>query len=34
LYQIAEHGASLRYSRIEDRLSFSPVGFLPPSLVA
>jgi hypothetical protein len=34
LYQIAEHGASLRCSRMEDRLSFSPVGSLPPGLVA
>jgi hypothetical protein len=34
LYQIAEHGASLRCSRMEDRLSFSPAGSLPPGLVA
>jgi hypothetical protein len=34
LYQIDEHGASLRCGRTEDRLSFSPAGSLPPGLVA
>ena len=34
LYRIAEHGASLRCGRTEDRLSYSPAGALPPELVA
>ncbi len=33
LYRIAEHGASLRCGRTEDRLSYSPAGALPPHLV-
>ncbi len=34
LYRIAEHGASLRCGRTENRLSYSPAGALPPNLVA
>ncbi len=34
LYRIAEHGASLRCGRTEDRLSYSPAGALPPELIA
>jgi hypothetical protein len=34
LYRIAEHGASLRCGRTEERLSYSPAGALPPRLVA
>jgi hypothetical protein len=33
LYRIAEHGASLRCGRTEDRLSYLPAGALPPELV-
>jgi hypothetical protein len=32
--QIAEHGASLRCNRTEDRLHYAPAGMLPPELVA
>ncbi len=34
LYQVAEHGVSLRCGRIEDRLHYTPAGALPPTLVA
>ena len=33
LYQIAEHGVTLRCGRKEDRLHYTPVGALPPTLV-
>lgn len=33
LYRITEHGVSLRCSRTEDRLSYSPTGALPLELV-
>ncbi len=32
LYQIAEHGVTLRCGRTEDRLHYSPAGALPPYL--
>ncbi len=34
LYQIAEHGVTLRCGRTEDRLHYSPSGALPLDLVA
>jgi hypothetical protein len=34
LYRVAEHGATLRCGRIEDRLHYAPPGALPPGLVA
>ena len=33
LFQIAEHGATLRCDRTEDWLSYTPAGALPPELV-
>jgi hypothetical protein len=33
LYRIAEHGVYLRRGRTEDRLHYTPVGALPPTLV-
>ena len=34
LYRIAKHGVTLRCSRTEDHLSYSPAGALLPGLVA
>ena len=34
LYQVAEHGVTLRCGRTEDRLHYSPAGRLSPDLVA
>ena len=34
LYQIAEHGVTLRCGRSEDFLHYAPAGGLPPDLVA
>jgi TubC N-terminal docking domain len=34
LYQVAEHGVTLRCGRTEDRLHYSPAGGLSPDLVA
>lgn len=34
LYQVAEHGVTLRCGRTEDRLHYSPAGTLPPKLIA
>ena len=33
LYQVAEHGVTLRCGQAEDRLHYSPTGALPPELV-
>ncbi len=33
LYQIAEHGVTLRCGRTEERLHYSPAGALPPHLL-
>ena len=34
LYQIAKHGVTLRCSRSEERLQYTPCGVLPTELVA
>jgi hypothetical protein len=33
LFQIAEHGATLRCGRTEDYLHYTPAGVLPPELI-
>ncbi len=33
LYQIAEHGVTLRCGRTKNRLHYAPAGALPPHLV-
>ena len=33
LYQVAEHGVTLRCGRTEDRLHYTPAGALPPHLL-